>query len=340
MMNGIVNQAALAGWSDLLARQGIDPSVVSQDFDVDLSVGSADEGHLALGEFVNFLEAAANRLRRPEFFWRAGEVYDYRLLGHIGEAVLSAKTLGGALRMFAQYFSLLQDATELTFEVDERHATLRYRILDPTIWPRNRDAEFTMGIMAKMIRGTVGGNWRHAEVTFEVDSPLDGHGLSDYLNLGCGYGGSANMIRIPAAWLSLPLAAHRPGETTESQLRQELIRQRRATTAQDQARYHLFKTIGIAEVDQTVIAKEMGMSRRTLRRHLGREGMNFQCLVDDCRMEVATLELIRRPNASLAEIALVLGYTEHSSFTRAFNRWSGMSPQAFRRSGDVSLRRF
>ena len=47
-------------------------------------------------------------------------------------------------------------------------------------------------------------------------------------------------------------------------------------------------------------------------------------------MEVAALEMKRRPGASLAEIALMLGYTEHSSFTRAFNRWNGAPPQQFR----------
>lgn len=337
-MNGVVSQAALVGWSDLLPRYGVDVGGLSQGLGLDLTCEARPGDHLALRDFVRFLETAAFQLRRPDFFWRAGEIYDYRLLGLVGETLLSAKTLGGALRIFAKYFGLLQDSTELTMTVDERFATLRYRILDPNIWPRGRDAEFTMGIMARMIRETVGADWRHADIIFEVDRPTGGHGLSDYLKINCGYGGSANVIRIPVAWLSLPFAQQAkigPGPRTginESPLSRSLVERNRRASIQDRTRYHLFKTIGIGEVDQTVVAQEMGMSRRTLRRRLGREGLNFQSIVDDCRMEVATLELVRRPRASLAEIALVLGYTEHSSFTRAFNRWNGMSPQAYRKA--------
>ena len=72
------------------------------------------------------------------------------------------------------------------------------------------------------------------------------------------------------------------------------------------------------------------MSRRTLRRKLERKESSFQGIVDQCRMEATVLELQRRPDASIAELAVQLGYTEHSSFTRAFRRWNEMSPQQYR----------
>jgi len=332
MMTGIVSQAALAGWSELLPRRGVDVRKLCEDLRIDLSNTQPDTGLIALSDFVAFLEQAGGHLKRPDFFWRAGEVYDLAMLGPVGDAILASKTLGGALKKFATYFSLLQDSSEMTFVVDDQHATISYRILDPTIWPRSSDAEFTLGIVAKLIRRVVGQSWRHTDVVFEVDTPFWGHAISDYLETNCAYGGATNSIKIPVSWLSRPIQAPVPNSAVDSVLNSKLIEQRQQTTTKDRTRYHIFKTIGVSDVDQTAIAKEMGMSRRTLRRRLERESLNFQTLVDTCRMEVATLELKRRPTASLAEVAFLLGYTEHSSFTRAFSRWSGLSPQNYRKS--------
>jgi AraC-like DNA-binding protein len=53
-------------------------------------------------------------------------------------------------------------------------------------------------------------------------------------------------------------------------------------------------------------------------------------VLDECRMRQAEFEFRTRPDLSIAEIALRLGYAEHSNFTRAFLRWSGVSPQQYR----------
>ena len=330
MMTGRVSQAALAGWRDLLPHRDLKslPQFGSLDFSEPIIPGG--ERQIALSEFVGFLEAEGCLLKRSDFFWRAGETYDLSFLGDFGKLVLSAKTLGGALSRFAAYFSLLQDATEVTFEVDGFYATLSYRILDPAIWSRSSDAHFTLGIIAQIIRNAVGEKWCYADIVFEIDTPKWGHDISGYLKTHCIYGGPANMIRIPVRWLSRPFARTDAPDGVITRLNTNLVNQRRRADVYDHARYHIYRNIGVRNVDQTTVAKEMGMSRRTLRRRLAECQLGFQEIVDECRMQVATLEMKRRPDASLAEIALLLGYTEHSSFTRAFNRWKGAPPQQFR----------
>ncbi|MHC8509045.1 MAG: AraC-like transcriptional regulator QhpR [Rhodospirillales bacterium] len=332
MMSGQVSQAALAGWQDLLPDCGVRRPHFINGVDLAAPIVLGDSRKIQLADFVEFLESQGRVIKRSDFFWRAGEVYDFSFLGPVGEAVLSSKTLGGALSRFAAYFSLLQDASELNFETNGgAYASVNYRILDPEIWPRSSDACFTLGIIAQIIKKTVNDSWRHTDIIFETDRPGWGHDISDYLKTNCGYGGAANMIRFPAAWLSLPINAEGAADNTEPDLKAALLRQRRASYVRDRACYHIFKNIGVAEFSQTAVARAMGMSRRTLRRRLADEGLNFQAVLDECRMEAAVLEMRRRPEASLAEIALRLGYTEHSSFTRAFSRWSGCSPAGFRR---------
>jgi AraC-like DNA-binding protein len=78
------------------------------------------------------------------------------------------------------------------------------------------------------------------------------------------------------------------------------------------------------------VAKKVGMSPRTLQRRLNDEGMSFGELLDGVRRACA-YQLLRDRTHSLAAIAYLLGFSEQSAFTRAFKRWTGMTPIQFRR---------
>ncbi|MDJ0833582.1 MAG: AraC family transcriptional regulator ligand-binding domain-containing protein [Gammaproteobacteria bacterium] len=79
------------------------------------------------------------------------------------------------------------------------------------------------------------------------------------------------------------------------------------------------------------IARQLGMSSRTLQRRLADEGLVYQELVDATRRDLA-VRLLAKHEYSLAEIAFLTGYAEQSTFTRAFKRWHGQTPTGFRRS--------
>jgi AraC-like DNA-binding protein len=80
---------------------------------------------------------------------------------------------------------------------------------------------------------------------------------------------------------------------------------------------------------QSQIARRLGMSVRTLHRRLAEDGQSFQSLVSRARREAAET-LLRADDHSLAEIAFLTGFSDQSAFTRAFKRWTGMTPAAFR----------
>jgi AraC-like DNA-binding protein len=79
----------------------------------------------------------------------------------------------------------------------------------------------------------------------------------------------------------------------------------------------------------TRVAKKMAMSPRTLQRQLKEQGMEFKQLVDDTRRRFA-LSYLRDRRHTLTEIAFLLGYSEASAFNRAFKRWTGSTPLAYR----------
>ena len=80
------------------------------------------------------------------------------------------------------------------------------------------------------------------------------------------------------------------------------------------------------------VAARLTMSSRTLQRRLSEAGLAYQDLVAEARQTLAD-RLLRRTDYALAEIAFLTGFSDQSTFTRAFKRWSGQTPAEFRRNG-------
>ncbi|SDS42884.1 transcriptional regulator, AraC family [Halopseudomonas litoralis] len=83
------------------------------------------------------------------------------------------------------------------------------------------------------------------------------------------------------------------------------------------------------EVSEDLVATPFNVSPRHLRRKLSETGTTYEKLLDEVRMELA-IKLIQEHRLNLGRIAFELGFLDPSSFTRAFRRWTGMSPTAFR----------
>lgn len=79
------------------------------------------------------------------------------------------------------------------------------------------------------------------------------------------------------------------------------------------------------------IARGLGLSARSFHRRLSDHGLSFQTLTEETRRELAE-GLLRDERYSLAEVAFLTGFSEQSSFTRAFKRWLGTTPASYRKA--------
>ncbi len=79
------------------------------------------------------------------------------------------------------------------------------------------------------------------------------------------------------------------------------------------------------------VAAELAMSTRTLHRQLRAQGASYQEILNSTREQLAR-HYLRNPSLSAAEIAFLLGYEETSSFYRAFQSWTGETPEQVRRA--------
>ena len=78
-----------------------------------------------------------------------------------------------------------------------------------------------------------------------------------------------------------------------------------------------------------MVSRHLYMSPRSLQRRLHDEGMTWEKLLESLRQETAE-QLLRKPDLSVAEVACLLGYADSGAFIRAFRRWRGIPPRAYR----------
>lgn len=320
-----VSAAALVGWvdrRDALARLG------SPRFSAET---------IPLANFVALTERIAQESHDDTRGWTLGLQYSLCSLGPIEHALRSAPTLGAALSLLVDYFSLMQDASELAVSREEGSLTISYRILDPEIWPRHQDAIFTLGIVAQLVRLAAGSGWDNGQIGVECSQPESIARLAQRTGIHCNSGDSGNWLRIPASLAALPMSGSSgPAAGALRTLDRMLVQKRRATAVDSRVQALIYRQLGNRPISQEYIAQCLGMSSRTLRRHLAASQTSFQDLVDDCRLRQAAHEFRVRRKVSIAQTALRLGYSEHSTFTRAFARWSGMPPQSFIRAHAIA----
>ena len=245
MATATVRAAAMNGWESFLEDRTGAPV---------LSDGPPPDS-MPLADFVRFSEDVVARTRAVAIPWLAGSNYDLAALGPLGDAINSAGRVGSALRRLVDYFSLLQDCTDIRLGLEDDMAAISYRILDPDIWPRHHDAMFTLGIVSQILKRGTRGGWDKIEFAFEAESHEMRGDIGKVVCAPCTFGADTKLTE---------------------------------------------------------------------------QGSSFQQVLDECRMRQAVFEFRVRPDLSIAQIALRLGYAEHSNFTRAFHRWSGVSPQAYR----------
>ncbi|WP_010395467.1 MULTISPECIES: AraC-like transcriptional regulator QhpR [Paracoccus] len=297
-------------------------------------VQAAPDPQMPLENFVSRLEQ--DRASSPDglYWWRLGERVDLGSLGILGSAVAARRTLGEALRSFARGFPLLQSNSDVSFEVNGDEAQICYRVLDPRIWPRRGDSELTLGL----IRGICDryGVPREAirDLCFEHAPDRDPRTLARYLGRTPRFGEDENRIifsarvlgnvpRFPPQEDAAVMARHMEGA---------LLDLRRQTPVVQRVHQLILGRMDRGMVNQRQVAAELGMSERSLRRALAAEGQQFHQILEECR-RIHGFALVVRSERLFGEIALQLGYSDQTAFSRAFSRWYGVSPREIRKMG-------
>lgn len=253
------------------------------------------------------------------------EQIDFRDFGELGVVMVAGGSLPQVMERIARFHRLLTDA--MYYEIVEDADTLAITIHTHGD-PHWRAVEFAAGLIIRLLRFRLSPPPDPLSVSLAFHNPAGQAAYEAYFNCPVGQDASATT-------LVLPLAGYREAPMGSEVARQfePLLEQKLATLENDtswSARVGELIRRRLAHAEPTLadIASCLNVSTRSLQRHLGSEGKTFQEVLDDTRREIARQWLSGAAGRlrSLTELALLLGFSSSSAFSRAFRRWFDMTP--------------
>ncbi|HTJ27174.1 MAG TPA: AraC family transcriptional regulator [Candidatus Limnocylindria bacterium] len=244
-------------------------------------------------------------------------------LGQYGRRMASQPLLGRALsEAYASCAPLLQGATRVELFVDGRWARWTYRVTEPFASGRQENELLAIGYMLNVLRHFLGEHW--APCHADVPGPALHRRGSIESAFGCEVAsGEIAAVVFPRELLDVPNS--RPADFADGNGHDVPALDDFLSCVRELVALALLE--GRPQVDG--VAHRFGLSRRTFQRHLADRGMTFDAMMRGVLMQQAS-DFLTREDVTVTEIAYELGYSDPAHFTRAFQRWIGQTPRAWR----------
>ena len=259
----------------------------------------------------------------------AYEVGDYDVAEYCAAA---SPTVRGALEAICRYSRLLSDVARHSFEVDGDRARLCF---DSDIPLPRASIDYTTGMVFTSSKNWLAGTEIIHErvIWFQYDEPADTstHRLV-FEDTPIVFGAPRNAIQFRASDLELPIPSANPKLHRILQAHAEAALGERPSDQSTTRRVRelIVETLPCGTTSIEEIASQLEVSRRTLLRRLAAEDTTFKDLLDDTRRGLA-MEYLSDGALGASEVALLLGYSQPTAFHRAFKRWTGLTPEGYRR---------
>jgi AraC-like DNA-binding protein len=261
---------------------------------------------------------------------RVGNAWHIDNLGTYGMLILRSRSLAEALETACGMFPKMNSGASLSVEPAADAVWFKHRLIGEDRPGSAQGHLFTLTLLVDLVRIAAGRTWMPSRVrlppTALVAVPAD----SAYRPLLEEASVNEAAIAVDPALLDLPIHVSSNGHGNGFAGRLERFEatapSREFLRSLEQCLVPLMKS-GTVSLDH--VAAVSTLSTRTLQRRLDEEGLSFSEVLDRTRAAEARRLLARR-NLKVIEIAYELGYAEPASFTRAFTRWTGVSPSEFR----------
>ncbi len=304
----------------LVAEAGIDPGLLDKP-----------ENRVPFAQQQSLWGLAVERAGVPDFglhFARSIQPTNFGLLGYMA---MNYRTIGECFSAIVRYQFLAGEGGEFALQHEDGLTALCYTPINPDhpVTPQR-----VVGLLAATVsfgRWLVGAAFQPLHAEFFHGAPRDVTPYEEYFACPVHFSMPANRLLFDAGVnaLAVPnaseelllLLSERANRLLETRSLGPGIASRIASLLATQ--------LGNRLPDKSLIAAQLGMSERTMQRRLREEGTSYQEILDNTRHYLAR-ELLRSTRVPLADVALQLGFSEPSTFFRAFRKWEGMTPGQFR----------
>lgn len=284
---------------------------------------------------VKFLKIAAEALQDDLLGFHLSQGFDLREIGLLYYIMSSSDSFADAMSNGQRYTRIVNEGIGINFDADRAAITLDCagveRLSD------RHQFEFWMFSIVRVCRQITGS--RIAPRQFRVRHVREATPPECRAFLGCEmtYGADVDEIAFPALVNTLPMIGN------DKYLHEMLVqyadealanRTPERTSVRSKVEHVIGPLLPHGKAKASTIAKELGVSHRTLARLLASEGQTFSIL-DQNKADLAK-SYLTHGDLSISQIAWLLGYREVSTFTHAFKRWYGITPSELRAGADTA----
>ena len=324
-----VRMSSAASIPSIIRSLGESPEKLLGELGYDLRLFENPENRLSISARNKIVVHCAQRTRCPHFGLLVGQQNGLHTFGLLGLLVKYSPDVESALASLIRYTHVQVRSGETNLRVEGNTAILTWQLHGKDLVGIDHVGDATIATLHNVMRELCGPDWRPAEAWFAHRMPEDVGPFRRFFRIPLRFDAEHFALVFAAGYLKHRLTVADP------ELRGLLQAQVDALAAQyprdfaEQVRRVLRTSLATGQITSEHVSALFAIHPRTLHRRLAECGVGLQQLVDECRFELAR-QLLQDTAMNLGQIADVLGYAAHGPFTRAFQRWSGVSPAEWR----------
>lgn len=315
----------------LLAELGVEPEGLLAEFGLAKRHFNEPDRVMSFETRSRLLARCAQAARCSHFGLLVGQRGTTSVLGPVGFLMQSAPTLRVALEIGTRQLRLHNPVGSLAYARSGSFCTFSYTILGPGHAGDEQSLDMAIAGMFNAMRTLCGNHWQPVEARLAHSRPRDVAPFRRFLQAPVVFDSDETALVFRSQWLDLPLATADPFLHL---LMQQYVREMDLDPGEDvssQLRRVLPALLTGGRATPQEAARRLGFGVRTLNRRLAEAGSSFQRLRDESRYSIAR-QLLGNTHMPAGRVATRLGFSNASALTRAFLRWSGMTPTQWRGS--------
>ena len=325
-MVNVVRSASLTNYADVARRVGLDPARMLSEFGLPRRCLEESETKVPADAVRQLLEASAERSGVEGFGLMMAEARQLSDLGPLGLLIREQPTLRLAIEAFVHHGRRLNDSLFLTIEESADVIVLREELIVGRSGAVRQSTELAIGVAYRALRSFLGPNWRPRRVCLAHDPPRDRtvHDRMFGRNV-VEFGHDFNGIVCARRDLEAPNPAADPGIARLARAMLESSTASENPSMVSRVRDLVVLLLGTGACTVERAAEHLGVDRRTIHRHLAREGQTFSDVVESVRRELAA-RYVSDQQRPLADVSGLLGFGAPSSFSRWYRQAFGVNP--------------
>lgn len=321
------------------SSQGINPEDLFKKAGVDYSILNDMDNKIPLEDYYQILDTAIDLTGDPYFGLHMGETGKLDDLSILGYVMANCPTLGEALERAGKYFGIIGAALVINLKVEEDHSSLIFEMRHLLSYSCiSHCIDTALASFFNMIKNITRSPVEMKEVLIKEEAPLDIGEYKRIFECPVLFGQPVSALKLLTRDLATPL--NYPNQTLlslfEHHIRSFLNKIDEDSFLSRKISLLLFEKMQGCNPGIEDVAEEMGISVRVLQKRLREENVTFSQLATNVRKDLAKSYLAER-HYTVEDITYLLGFSEPSSFRRAFKTWTGLTPRQYRSSSEPSF---